>query len=157
MVDFIQKKELNMAARAVRTINSLEPQAAAMRQEDFLQKTKEFSERLKSGETKEDILPEAYALCREAAKRTLGKRPYDVQMMGSVVLNFAVIDEVDSVLIQWWLCTERFKVCKIFPPSPDINILPARQEENGDYIASRSCRVKVIGSELSLLRSSSTI
>lgn len=99
MVDFIQKKELNMAARAVRTINSLEPQAAVMRQEDFLQKTKEFYRRLKSGETKEDILPEAYALCREAAKRTLGKRPYDVQMMGSVVLNFAVIDEVDSVLI----------------------------------------------------------
>lgn len=75
MVDFIQKKELNMAARTVRTINSLEPQAAAMRREDFLQKTKEFSRRLKSGETKEDILPEAYALCREAARRTLGKRP----------------------------------------------------------------------------------
>lgn len=94
MVDFIQKKELNMAARAVRTINSLEPQAAAMRREDFLQKTKEFSRRLKSGETKEDVLPEAYALCREAAKRTLGKRPYDVQMMGSVVLNRGDIAEM---------------------------------------------------------------
>lgn len=81
-----------MAARTVRTINSLEPQAAAMRREDFLQKTKEFSKRLRSGETKEDILTEAYALCREAAKRTLGKRPYDVQMMGSVVLNFTVIE-----------------------------------------------------------------
>lgn len=94
MVDFIQKKELNMAARTVRTINALESWAAGLTSEDFLQKTKEFSIRMQRGEPKETILPEAFALCREAAKRTLGKRPYDVQLMGSVVLNRGDIAEM---------------------------------------------------------------
>jgi preprotein translocase subunit SecA len=68
-------------------INPLEPQFEKLTNEQMAAKTAEFRERLKNGETLDDLMPEAFALVREAAKRTLGQRHYDVQMIGGMVLH----------------------------------------------------------------------
>src|SRR5438034_2106867 len=68
-------------------INPLEPQFEKLSNEQMAAKTGEFRERLAKGETLDDLLPEAFALVREAAKRTLGQRHYDVQMIGGIVLH----------------------------------------------------------------------
>ena len=60
------------------------------------EKTKEFKERLSKGETLDDILPEAFALVREAAKRTLGQRHFDVQLIGGIVLHQGKIAEMKT-------------------------------------------------------------
>jgi preprotein translocase subunit SecA len=68
-------------------INPLEPQIEKLSNEQLAAKTVEFRERLAKGETLDDLLPEAFAVVREAAKRTLGQRHYDVQMIGGMVLH----------------------------------------------------------------------
>lgn len=80
----------------VAQINEKESWAQSLAPEDFPKQTQIFKERLSKGETLEDILPEAFALAREAAKRVLGERPYDVQLMGSVVLNSGRIVEMKT-------------------------------------------------------------
>lgn len=80
----------------VAQINKKESWAQSLAPEDFPKQTQIFKERLSKGETLEDILPEAFALAREAAKRVLGERPYDVQLMGSVVLNSGRIVEMKT-------------------------------------------------------------
>lgn len=80
----------------VAQINEKENWAQSLAPEDFPKQTQIFKERLSKGETLEDILPEAFALAREAAKRVLGERPYDVQLMGSVVLNSGRIVEMKT-------------------------------------------------------------
>lgn len=77
-------------------INEKESWAQSLAPEDFPKQTQIFKERLSKGETLEDILPEAFALAREAAKRVLGERPYDVQLMGSIVLNSGRIVEMKT-------------------------------------------------------------
>lgn len=77
-------------------INEKESWAQSLAPEDFPEQTQIFKERLSKGETLEDILPEAFALAREAAKRVLGERPYDVQLMGSIVLNSGRIVEMKT-------------------------------------------------------------
>lgn len=66
--------------KTVEKINSFEPSVAPLSDEQLRAKTEEFRNRLKNGETLDDILPEAFAVVREAAKRTLGQRHYDVQL-----------------------------------------------------------------------------
>ncbi|MCI7590269.1 MAG: preprotein translocase subunit SecA [Spirochaetia bacterium] len=80
----------------VAQINEKESWAQSLAPEDFPKQTQIFKERLSKGETLEDILPEAFALAREAAKRVLGERPYDVQLMGSIVLNSGRIVEMKT-------------------------------------------------------------
>lgn len=80
----------------VAQINEKESWAQSLAPEDFPKQTQIFRERLSKGETLEDILPEAFALAREAAKRVLGERPYDVQLMGSIVLNSGRIVEMKT-------------------------------------------------------------
>ena len=80
----------------VAQINKKESWAQSLAPEDFPKQTQIFKERLSKGETLEDILPEAFALAREAAKRVLGERPYDVQLMGSIVLNSGRIVEMKT-------------------------------------------------------------
>ena len=80
----------------VAQINEKENWAQSLAPEDFPKQTQIFKERLSKGETLEDILPEAFALAREAAKRVLGERPYDVQLMGSIVLNSGRIVEMKT-------------------------------------------------------------
>ena len=77
-------------------VNQKEAWAQSLSAEDFPKQTALFKERLQKGETLEDILPEAFALAREAAYRILGERAYDVQIMGSIVLNSGRITEMKT-------------------------------------------------------------
>jgi len=75
-------------------INALEPQMAALTDTELGAKTIEFRQRLERGETLEALLPEAFAVVREAGKRTLGMRHFDVQLIGGMVLNSGRIAEM---------------------------------------------------------------
>ena len=72
--------------KIIKKINLLEEKVQSLNDADLAHKTVEFRERLKQGETLKDLLPEAFAVVREAAKRTLGLRPFDVQLLGGMVL-----------------------------------------------------------------------
>ena len=80
----------------VEKINSFESEFEKFSTEQFKDKTKEFKERLAKGETLEDILPEAFALVREAGKRTLNQRHFDVQLIGGIVLHQGKIAEMKT-------------------------------------------------------------
>ena len=80
----------------VAAINAKEEWAKSLTAEDFPKQTNKFKERLANGETLDDILPEAFALAREAAYRILGERAYDVQIMGSLVLHSGRITEMKT-------------------------------------------------------------
>src|SRR5205823_13563564 len=75
-------------------MNELEPRMQALSEEELRGLTPKFRERLKKGETLEDLLPEAFAACREAAFRTKNMRHFDVQMLGGVVLHRGNIAEM---------------------------------------------------------------
>ncbi|MDG0817278.1 preprotein translocase subunit SecA [Bdellovibrio sp. PAP01] len=87
-------REMKKIQPLVDQINALEPQMKALSDDQLKAKTPEFQERLKKGETVDDILPEAFAVCREAAVRCLGMRHYDVQLIGGIVLNRGSIAEM---------------------------------------------------------------
>lgn len=82
--------------KIVEQINSLEPSIVPLSDEQLRAKTDEFRARLKQGETLDDLLPEAFAVVREAAKRTLGQRHYDVQLIGGIVLHRGQIAEMKT-------------------------------------------------------------
>ena len=75
-------------------INAFESKLQSLSDDQLKAKTPEFKNRLQNGETVFDILPEAFAVCREASKRALGMRHYDVQMIGGIVLNRGSIAEM---------------------------------------------------------------
>ena len=78
----------------VNKINALEPQIQALSDDDLARQTVVFRERLANGETLDALLPEAFATVREAARRVLGQRHYDVQMVGGIVLHRGEIAEM---------------------------------------------------------------
>lgn len=80
----------------VSRINSLEPQISALSDSDLQAQTDKFKARLAAGETLDDLLPEAFATVREAARRVLGQRHYDVQMVGGIVLHRGEIAEMKT-------------------------------------------------------------
>jgi preprotein translocase subunit SecA len=80
-------KELKKLHPLVDEINILEPEMAALNDEQLLDETAELKQRLAQGETLDDILPDAFAVCREASKRVLGMRHFDVQLLGGMVLH----------------------------------------------------------------------
>ncbi|AMK23443.1 MULTISPECIES: preprotein translocase subunit SecA [unclassified Sphingobium] len=80
--------------KTVEQIASFEPTISAMTDEELTAQTVRFRERLAQGETLDSLLPEAFATVREAAKRTLGQRHYDVQMVGGIVLHRGEIAEM---------------------------------------------------------------
>jgi preprotein translocase subunit SecA len=82
--------------RRVPQINALEPAMEALSDEALQAKTADFRERLAAGETLDDLLPEAFAVVREAAKRTLGQRHFDVQLVGGMVLHDGKISEMKT-------------------------------------------------------------
>ena len=90
------EKELDRLRRILVKINELEPKFANFKDVDFPIKTNEFKKRIKKGETLDDLLPEAFACGREAAKRTIKERPYDVQVIGSTVLHEGKIAEMKT-------------------------------------------------------------
>ncbi|HBQ84963.1 MAG TPA: preprotein translocase subunit SecA [Syntrophomonas sp.] len=89
-------KIVKKLSRKVEEINALEPDMKALADADFPVKTAEFKERLKNGEELDDILPEAFALVREASFRTLGMRHFDVQLIGGMVLHEGRIAEMKT-------------------------------------------------------------
>ncbi len=89
-------KEVKRLQKKVTVINELEPELQKLSDPDLKQKTIEFKERLTKGETLDDILPEAFATVREAAKRVLGQRHYDVQLMGGMVLHEGKVAEMKT-------------------------------------------------------------
>ena len=93
----------NYSKKAVKKIEpikqkvlDLEAQMQELTDEQLRAKTDEFKERLKQGETTDDILPEAFAVCREAAWRVLGMKPYPVQIVGGIVLHQGRIAEMKT-------------------------------------------------------------
>ena len=80
----------------VSKINALEPRFQAMSDAELAAMTPAFRERLEKGETLDDLLPEAFAVVREAAKRTLGQRHFDVQLVGGMVLHRGAISEMKT-------------------------------------------------------------
>ncbi|WP_428961780.1 preprotein translocase subunit SecA [Micromonospora fluostatini] len=77
-------------------VNSIEDDYVDLSDEELRGMTDQFRERLADGETLDDLLPEAFAVCREAAARVLGQRPYDVQVMGGAALHFGNIAEMKT-------------------------------------------------------------
>ncbi|TVQ54761.1 MAG: preprotein translocase subunit SecA, partial [Rhodobacteraceae bacterium] len=82
--------------RVVERINALEPQMAALSDEDLRGKTEAYRARLAKGETLDALLPEAFATVREAAKRAIGLRPFDVQLVGGMILHEGRISEMKT-------------------------------------------------------------
>ena len=96
LFNMADKKELKNFAKMAEKINTLEPKFESMRDKELKNMTSEFKERLANGETLDDILPEAFAVVREASKRVLGLRQYDVQLIGGMVLHQGRIAEMKT-------------------------------------------------------------
>jgi len=88
------QKELDRIGKIVNKINSLENNFTRLKDEDFPKKTLEFKAKIKNNETLDQILPEAFALVREASRRSRGERHYDVQLIGGIVLHENKIAEM---------------------------------------------------------------
>ena len=89
-------RKVKALQKSVEAVNAFEPEIENLSDEELRAKTDEFRERLGKGETLDDILHEAFAVVREASKRTLGMRPFDVQVMGGVVLHEGKISEMKT-------------------------------------------------------------
>jgi preprotein translocase subunit SecA len=90
------EREVARMFRTVRQINALEPEIQALSDEGLGAKTEEFKQRLAAGETLDDLLVEAFAVAREGAWRAVGMRPYDVQLVGGIVLHQGKIAEMKT-------------------------------------------------------------
>ena len=88
------EKEVRALDPIVKKIEALEEPYKALTDAQLQAKTPEFKERLKNGESLDDILPEAFAVCREASWRVLGLRPYRVQLIGGIILHQGRIAEM---------------------------------------------------------------
>ena len=89
-------RELKRMWPIVEKINGMEPQMAALSDDELRGRTDLFKERYSRGESLESIIPEAFAVCREAGKRVLGMRHFDVQLIGGMVLNSGKIAEMKT-------------------------------------------------------------
>ena len=89
-------KELKRIAPLKDKVLALEPEMQKLSDDELKAKTAEFKERLAKGETLDDLLPEAFAVCREADWRVLGMKPYPVQIIGGIVLHRACIAEMQT-------------------------------------------------------------
>ncbi len=90
------EKEVKRVMPIVDKINSLETEIQKLKDTELKAKTNEFKERLQKGETLDDILPEAFAVVREASKRVLGMRHFDVQLIGGIILHQGRIAEMKT-------------------------------------------------------------
>src|SRR5476651_2231242 len=99
MLNFVSKlfdsniREIQRFQPIIDQINALEAETSKLKEKDFPKKTEEFKKRIADGESLEAILPEAFALVREAAKRSLGLRHFDVQLMAAIALSQGKISE----------------------------------------------------------------
>ena len=90
------ERDIKALLPLLRQINEKEQWAVSLKESDFQAKTNEFKTRYQAGEPLDAFLPEAFALAREAARRVLGERPYDVQIMGALVLHSGKIVEMKT-------------------------------------------------------------
>ena len=93
--DYIER-EVKRLQPLIDKINKLEPEMEKLSDKELSAKTNEFKERLSNGETLDDLLVEAFAVVREASKRVFGKRPFDVQLLGGIVLHQGRIAEMKT-------------------------------------------------------------
>ena len=89
-------KILRQLSKIAAEVNSFEAATVPLSDEELRAKTQEFKNRLTQGEDLDDLLPEAFAVVREAAKRTLGQRHYDVQLMGGAAMHMGNIAEMKT-------------------------------------------------------------
>ncbi|HEX6709705.1 MAG TPA: preprotein translocase subunit SecA, partial [Rubrobacter sp.] len=89
-------RKVKALQQRVEAVSALEPEMEKLRDADLRAKTDEFRERLGAGETLDELLPEAFAVVREASRRTLGMRPFDVQVMGGIGLHEGKIAEMKT-------------------------------------------------------------
>ena len=104
MANFLKKlfgssneAEIKRLRKILDKVNALEPKMHALRDEELRALTPAFKDRLQKGETLDDLLPEAFAAVREAAVRAIGQRPFDVQVLGGIVLHQGRIAEMKTV------------------------------------------------------------
>ena len=90
------QKELDKLQKIVKQVNNCEDRIVKLEDSEFPKKTEELKSRIKQGSKLDDLLPEAFALVREASKRTRGERHFDVQIIGSVVLHEGKIAEMKT-------------------------------------------------------------
>ena len=103
MANFLKKlfgssneAEIKRLRKILDKVNALEPKMHALRDEELRALTPAFKDRLQKGETLDDLLPEAFAAVREAAVRAIGQRPFDVQVLGGIVLHQGRIAEMKT-------------------------------------------------------------
>ncbi|EQD24141.1 MAG: Preprotein translocase, SecA subunit, partial [Leptospirillum sp. Group IV 'UBA BS'] len=89
-------KEIRRVSKIVDAVNALEPALSPLSDKEIAAKTGEFRARIAGGETLEQLLPEAFAVVREAGRRVLGMRHFDVQIMGGVILHEGKIAEMKT-------------------------------------------------------------
>ncbi|HEX9693386.1 MAG TPA: preprotein translocase subunit SecA [Actinomycetota bacterium] len=89
-------RKLKRLEQLVRIVNTFEPELEELSDEQLRAKAEEFRRRLEAGESLDDLLPEAFASVREAARRTIGQRHFDVQVMGAIVLHEGNISEMKT-------------------------------------------------------------
>ena len=90
------QKEIKKIRKIIDQINSIEKSTSLLPDEDFPKKTKEFVDKIKKGTQLDLIMPEAYSLVREAAKRVIGERHFDVQLIGGIILHNKKIAEMKT-------------------------------------------------------------
>jgi len=90
------QRELDRIGKIVEKINSLEESSRLLEDSEFSKKTSKFKDRIKDGESLDQILPEAFALVREASRRKRGERHFDVQLIGGIVLHQSKIAEMKT-------------------------------------------------------------
>ena len=96
LLSFGSDKDLKRYYKIVDQINGLEPQFEKMTEEELRGQTDKFRERYANGESLDDMLPEAFATVREASKRTMGMRHFDVQLIGAMALHEGHIAEMKT-------------------------------------------------------------
>ena len=90
------QQELDRVKPLINNINALEDEISKLKEEDFKERTHNLRKSVKEGKKLDLVLPESFALVREAAKRTLGERHYDVQLIGGVMLHKGKIAEMKT-------------------------------------------------------------
>ena len=128
------QRVLNKLWKKVNLINELEPSMVALSDEALRAKTDEFRQRLQAGSSLDDLLPEAFAVVREASKRTLKMRHFDVQLIGGMVLHGGNIAEMRTGEGKTLVATL----------AAYLNALPARGVHIvtvNDYLSQTRCRM----------------
>ena len=91
-----QDFQLRKVKKILKRINSLKGKMSSLSDQELVAKTVEFRQRLSKGESLDDLLVEAFAVVREADKRILGMFPYDVQVMGAIVMHYGNVAEMNT-------------------------------------------------------------